>query len=129
MKATIFPRRPILATGLSSSAAPGPSTRRRRTNPQFKCTSEAVTNGLIPNLKPLIPNMQLRDTIVILGGDGNYYATSSSGADTSGISMRASSNGVPADLKKWDYVGEVWSFDKDGTQEKNGAAAMKVRAI
>jgi beta-xylosidase len=44
--------------------------------------------------------------------------TGSSGADiwnfNDGIELWKS-----ADLKKWDYVGEVWSFDKDGTWEKN----------
>jgi beta-xylosidase len=81
-------------------------------------TAAAVANGLIPNLKPLIPDTQLRDTIVILGGDGNYYLTGSSGADiwdfNDGIELWRS-----ADLKKWDYDGEVWSFDKDGTWEKD----------
>jgi len=57
------------------------------------------------------PDTQLRDTIVILGGDGNYYMTGSSGADiwdfNDGIELWRS-----ADLKKWDYVGEVWSFEQ-----------------
>ena len=55
---------------------------------------------------------------MILGGDGSYYLTGSSGANiwdfNDGIELWRS-----ADLKKWDYVGEVWSFDKDGTWEKN----------
>jgi beta-xylosidase len=83
-----------------------------------QATGSAVSNGLIPNLKPLIPDTQLRDTIVILGGDGNYYITGSSGADiwdfNDGIELWKS-----ADLKKWDYVGEVWTFDKDATWEKS----------
>lgn len=88
------------------------------TNYNKACTAAAVQAGLIPNLKPLIPNTQLRDTIVILGGDGNYYLTGSSGANiwdfNDGIELWRS-----PDLKKWDYVGEVWSFDKDGTWEKD----------
>ncbi len=92
-------------------------------------TAAAVTAGLIPPLKPLIDNTQLRDTIVILGGDGNYYMTGSSGADiwnfNDGIEVWRS-----ADLRKWDYVGEVWSFDKDGTWEKDWRWHHKpVRAI
>jgi beta-xylosidase len=83
-----------------------------------QATGAAVKAGLIPNLKPLVPDTQLRDTIVILGGDGNYYMTGSSGADiwdfNDGVELWKS-----GDLKKWDYVGEVWSFDKDGTWEKN----------
>jgi xylan 1,4-beta-xylosidase len=103
------------ALGISGPGAkhgPGWSNYNRSAN------GAAVASGLIPNLKPLIPDTQLRDTIVILGGDGNYYMTGSSGADiwdfNDGIELWRS-----ADLKKWDYVGEVWSFDKDGTWEKS----------
>ena len=81
-------------------------------------TGSAVKAGLIPNLKPLIPDTQIRDTIVILGGDGNYYLTGSSGADiwdhNDGVEIWRS-----PDLKKWDYLGLVWSFEKDATWEKN----------
>ncbi len=114
------------AQGISG---PGAKHTAQWTNYNSQCTGSAVTNGLIPNLKPLIPDTQLRDTIVILGGDGNYYMTGSSGADiwdfNDGIELWKS-----ADLKKWDYVGEVWSFDKDGTWEKNWLWHRKpVRAI
>lgn len=98
-------------------SGPGAKHTAAWTNHNLNCTGSAVKDGLIPNLKPLIPDTQLRDTIVILGGDGNYYLTGSSGADiwdfNDGIELWRS-----ADLKKWDYVGEVWSFDKDGTWEK-----------
>ncbi len=97
-------------------SGPGAKHTAAWTNYNAQCTGAAVTNGLIPNIKPLIPDTQLRDTIVILGGDGNYYMTGSSGADiwdfNDGIELWRS-----ADLKKWDYAGEVWSFDKDGTWE------------
>ena len=109
----------------------GPGARHTAawTNYNAKCTGAAVANGLIPNLKPLIPDMQLRDTIVILGGDGNYYLTGSSGADiwdfNEGIELWRS-----ADLKKWDYLGVVWSFNSDGTWEKKWRWHHKpVRAI
>jgi beta-xylosidase len=110
-------------------SGPGAKHTAAWTNYNLNCTGSAVTNGLIPNLKPLIPDMQLRDTIVILGGDGTYYLTGSSGADiwdfNDGIELWRS-----ADLKKWDYVGEVWSFDKGGTWEKNWRWHRKpVRAI
>ncbi len=110
-------------------SGPGAKHTMAWSNYNARCTSSAVTNGLIPNLKPLIPDTQLRDTIVILGGDGNYYMTGSSGADiwdfNDGIELWRS-----ADLKKWDYVGEVWSFDKDGTWEKRWRWHRKpVRAI
>jgi beta-xylosidase len=110
-------------------SGPGAKHTAAWTNYNLKCTGSAVKAGLIPNLKPLIPDTQLRDTIVILGGDGNYYLTGSSGADiwdfNDGIELWKS-----ADLKKWDYVGEVWTFDKDATWEKRWRWHHKpVRAI
>jgi beta-xylosidase len=92
-------------------------------------TGSAVTNGLFPPLKPLIPDTQVRDTIVILGGDGNYYLTGSTGADiwdhNDGVEIWRS-----PDLKKWDYVGLVWSFEKDATWEKDWRWHRKpVRAL
>ena len=110
-------------------SGPGAKHTAQWTNYNSQCTGSAVRDGLIPNLKPLIPDTQLRDTIVILGGDGNYCLTGSSGADiwdfNDGIELWRS-----ADLKKWDYVGEVWSFDKNGTWEKNWLWHRKpVRAI
>jgi xylan 1,4-beta-xylosidase len=110
-------------------SGPGAKHTAAWTNYNLKCTGSAVRAGLIPDLKPLIPGMQLRDTIVRLGGDGNYYLTGSSGADiwdfNDGIELWRS-----PDLKKWDYVGEVWSFDRDGTWEKNWRWHHKpVRAI
>jgi beta-xylosidase len=78
----------------------------------------AVREGLIPDLKPLIPDTQLRDTVVIVGGDGNYYLTGSSGDDiwdyNDGVELWRSS-----DLKTWTCLGLVWTFDKDGTWQKN----------
>jgi beta-xylosidase len=80
-------------------------------------TGSAVKAGLIPNLKPLIPDTQLRDTVIIVGGDGNYYMTGSSGANiwnrNAGVELWRS-----PDLKSWTYLGLVWTFDKDGTWEK-----------
>ena len=99
-------------------SGPGAKHTAAWTNYNLKCTGAAVKAGLIPNLKPLIPDMQLRDTVVRLGGDGNYYLTGSSGADiwdfNDGVELWRS-----PDLKKWDYVGEVWTFDQDGTWEKS----------
>lgn len=81
-------------------------------------TGSAVKAGLIPDLKPLLADTQLRDTIVLLGGDGNYYLTGSSGADiwdhNDGVEIWRSN-----DLRTWDYVGLVWSFAKDATWEKD----------
>jgi xylan 1,4-beta-xylosidase len=110
-------------------SGPGAKHGAQWTNYNLNCIGSAVKDGLIPNLKPLIPELQLRDTIVILGGDGNYYMTGSSGTDiwdfNDGIELWRS-----ADLQHWDYAGEVWSFEKDGTWEKNWRWHRKpVRAI
>lgn len=110
-------------------SGPGAIHTAAWTNYNRHCTGSAVLAGLIPNLRPLIPATQLRDTVVILGGDGNYYLTGSSGADiwdmNDGVELWRS-----ADLKKWDYVGLVWSFERDATWEKDWRWHRKpVRAL
>ena len=80
-------------------------------------TGSAVKAGLIPNLKPLLPGVQLRDTVVILGGDGYYYMTGSSGNDiwdhNDGVELWRS-----IDLRQWIYLGLVWDINLEGTWEK-----------
>jgi beta-xylosidase len=76
----------------------------------------AVTNGLLPPLRP-IWDLHLRDTSICTGEDGFYYMTGSTGDNiwdiNDGVELYRS-----ADLKKWDYLGLVWSVDRDGTWEK-----------
>lgn len=88
----------------------------------------AVRNGLIPDIKPLF-NAQIRDTEICFGGDGKYYLTGSTGADiwhfNDGVELWVSD-----DLKKWDYLGLVFSIEKDGTWEKSWKFHHKaVRAL
>lgn len=75
-----------------------------------------ISKGYIPNIKP-IWNVHMRDAVIILGGDGNYYLTGSTGDNiwkfNDGIELYRSK-----DLKKWDYLGLVWSIEKDGGWEK-----------
>ena len=75
-----------------------------------------VSNGLIPNIKP-IWDLHMRDAVIIVGGDGNYYLTGSTGDNiwkfNNGIELYRSK-----DLKHWDYLGLVWSIEKDGGWEK-----------
>ncbi len=82
----------------------------------FYTSGSAVRDGLIPPIKPLL-ELHLRDTQICLGGDGYYYMTGSSGdniwAYAAGLELWKS-----RDLKKWIYVGLVWSIEKDGTWEK-----------
>ena len=79
-------------------------------------TDLVINLGLLPPIKP-IWELHLRDTIICLGGDGNYYLTGSSGDNiwdkNDGVEVWRS-----ADLKKWDYLGLVWSLAKDATWEK-----------
>ena len=76
----------------------------------------AVVNGLLPPLRP-IWDLHLRDTTICLNDDGFYYMTGSSGDNiwdlVDGIELWRSK-----DLRSWDYLGLVWSVDKDGTWEK-----------
>ncbi len=75
-----------------------------------------ITNGYIPNIKPLW-DVHMRDAVIILGGDGNYYLTGSTGDNiwkfNDGIELYRSK-----DLKTWDYLGLVWSIENDGCWEK-----------
>lgn len=79
-------------------------------------TGSAVKSGIVPPIKPLI-EAHVRDTVIILGGDGNYYMTGSTGDNVwwfnDGVELWRSK-----DLKKWDYLGLIWSIEKDGTWEK-----------
>ncbi|QEL14975.1 family 43 glycosylhydrolase [Limnoglobus roseus] len=81
-----------------------------------RATGYAVKDGLLPPIRPLW-DLHLRDTVITVGGDGRYYMTGSSGDNiwdrNDGIELWRSD-----DLKAWDYLGLVWSFDKDGTWQK-----------
>jgi hypothetical protein len=98
---------------------------------QFACTSSAVKEGLMPPIKP-IWDLHLRDTIINIGGDGMYYMTGSSGDNiwdrNDGIELWRSK-----DMKSWDYLGLVWSFDRDASEwaSKWGTPASRppVRAV
>jgi hypothetical protein len=76
----------------------------------------SVSNGFIPNIKP-IWDVNMRDAVIIIGGDGNYYMTGSTGRNiwryNDGVEIYRSN-----DLKKWDYLGLVWSIERDGGWEK-----------
>jgi hypothetical protein len=80
-------------------------------------TGSAVTSGILPDISPLI-DVQVRDTIICRGGDGNFYLTGSTGeniwAYNRGVELWRSS-----DLKSWHYLGLIWDLDKEGTWEKS----------
>lgn len=83
---------------------------------QHASTGSIVKEGLLPPLRP-IWDLHLRDTVFCVGGDHLYYMTGSTGDNiwdrNDGIELYRS-----ADLQHWDYLGLVWSFEKDATWQK-----------
>lgn len=79
-------------------------------------SGKSVKEGLLPAIKP-IWDAHMRDTIIILGGGGNYYLTGSTGDNiwkyNDGIELWKS-----PDLQHWNYLGLVWSLEKEGGWEK-----------
>lgn len=94
----------------------GAGVRITAENRDKLATGLTVKQGLLPKIKPIL-DVHMRDTIVILGGDGNYYLTGSTGDNiwsyNDGIELWKS-----PDLIHWNYLGLVWSLDKDGGWEK-----------
>jgi len=86
------------------------------TNRKNYADGSSITNGFIPNIKP-IWDVNMRDAVIIVGGDGNYYLTGSTGRNiwryNDGVEIYRSK-----DLQKWDYLGLVWSIEKGGGWEK-----------
>ena len=93
-----------------SPNAPLPVHRRPPVN-------SAVREGRLLLIPPLL-NLHLRDTVICLGGDGNYYLTGSSGDDiwdfNDGVELWCST-----DLQRWEYLGVVWTLAQDAIWEKD----------
>jgi polygalacturonase len=70
----------------------------------------------IAPVKPLL-DVGLRDTAITQGPDNTYYLTGTLGPDfmiaNEGICIWKS-----GDLKQWEPLGLVWSFERDGTWQK-----------
>jgi xylan 1,4-beta-xylosidase len=79
-------------------------------------SASAINEGLLPPIKP-VWDAHIRDAVIIVGGDGNYYMTGSTGdniwAYNDGVELWTS-----PDLQHWKYLGLVWSIEKEGTWEK-----------
>ncbi len=79
-------------------------------------SASVVKSGLLPPIKPIL-DAHIRDAVIIVGGDGAYYLTGSTGdniwAFNDGVELWRST-----DLKDWKYLGLVWSIAKEGTWEK-----------
>jgi len=115
-------------SGISGPGATPNESRARWGAMNRGVTGSVVKLGLIPEVKPLM-DIQMRDTVIRVGGAGMYYLTGSTGEDiwdhNDGVELWRS-----ADLKKWDYLGLVWSFEKDGTWEREWRWHRKpVRAL
>lgn len=83
---------------------------------------------MVPPIKPAW-ELHLRDGVVTLGGDGNYYLTGSSGdniwAWAEGIELWKS-----ADLHNWEYLGLVWDIDKEADDwVKHGVSTRNVQFV
>lgn len=109
------PGKAVVGNGFGGSAA-GNATKVTESNRQELASGSIIKSGLIPNIKP-VWDVHMRDAVIIVGGDGNYYLTGSTGDNiwryNDGIEIYRSK-----DLKKWDYLGLVWSIEKDGGWEK-----------
>lgn len=117
-------------SGAGGVAYSGPNPQSFKPN-EWKdyARGTAVSSGMLPPIRPLI-EAHVRDTVITLGGDGHYYMTGSTGdniwAFNDGVELWRS-----ADLKQWDYMGVVWSIEKDGGWEKSWRAMhdLPTRAI
>jgi len=100
----------VIVSIISALAAEGPAS----------APAPAPAPRLPADLKPLF-DYPVRDTCVCLGPDGTYYLTGTTGYPTwwqtnEGIRMWKSK-----DLKNWQPMGLVWSFEKDATWQKGQA--------
>ena len=98
----------ILAASIRASAAEEPASTPAAAPPAPRLPAD---------LKPLL-DFPVRDTCICVGPDGTYYLTGTTGHPTwwntnEGIRMWKSK-----DLKNWDFMGLVWSFEKDATWQK-----------
>ncbi len=112
----------------------GPNLEHLKPGPDFLKINSAVDSSvfkenLIPPISPIL-NIQIRDVAITLGGDGFFYLTGSTGDDiwdfNDGIELWKS-----PDLKNWEYLGLVWSFENDATWQKEWRfhAGRKCRSI
>jgi len=73
-----------------------------------------------PQLPPIEPlfDFPVRDTSVCVGGDGAYYLTGTTGHPTWWKTNEGIRVWKSADLKTWQPLGLVWTFERDGTWQK-----------
>ena len=116
------PRLLVCAFTACSSLLPSPAVAQAHTEPGNRRGTKSVWDyphtgePPIPPVTPLI-DVGLRDTAITVGPDHTYYMTGTIGPDfmtaNDGIQIWKSK-----DLKNWESLGLVWSFEKDGTWQK-----------
>ena len=77
-------------------------------------SARAVPLDKVPGQRAAVP--WIRDTFIMLGHDGNYYLTGTSG-NMDGINLWCSS-----DLKRFEFVKQVWTPSTDPAQWYNRAS-------
>ena len=71
----------------------------------------------LPPIQPLF-DFPVRDTCVCLGPDGTYYLTGTTGYPTWWETNEGIRVWKSRDLKTWEPLGLVWSFEKNATWQK-----------
>jgi hypothetical protein len=108
------PGKPVEGDGVVPGLVSGKAITAE--NRDHLASGKTVKEGILPHIKP-VWDVHMRDTIIILGGDGNYYLTGSSGDNiwkyNDGIELWKS-----PDMIHWSYLGLVWNIEKDGGWEK-----------
>ncbi|HNX36299.1 MAG TPA: family 43 glycosylhydrolase [Kiritimatiellia bacterium] len=94
-----------------------------------------ATDGLpdaseLPPMRPLF-DYPMRDTCVCVGPDGTYYLTGTTGAPTWWETNEGIRVWKSKDLKAWEPLGLVWSFERDATWQTGSTDAngKRLRAI
>ena len=80
-------------------------------------SAPAPAPRLPADLKPLL-DYPMRDTCVCLGPDGTYYLTGTTGHPAWWVTNEGIRMWKSKDLKNWEPMGLVWSFEKDATWQK-----------
>jgi uncharacterized sulfatase len=97
--------------------------RRRSLTSEYGAADTRDPDTRIPDcVKPAI-DCWLRDTWVTAGPDGYFYMTGTIARKTKGEPHCWDwNNGIPlwrsSDLKSWENMGLIWTFDKDGTWQQ-----------
>jgi xylan 1,4-beta-xylosidase len=115
-------RQKLLAATLLSVAVANDGSAQALTEPGKPYSTKTVWDyphtgePPIPPVKPLF-DAGLRDTAITPGPSNTFYLTGTIGPDfmraNEGIRIWRSS-----DLKKWEDLGLVWTFERDGTWQK-----------